>query len=211
MRGALPRTLLALVSLVLGGATPSCVMVDDPSANGEIFSAALGLRRMESGSAWAPNDDLPAVALGYQVGPPGSQLAWDFGLRYAGADGSRRTAGGAQPIETEMVDATVGGMLFLASPPSLVLPYAGAGVALIWAGADLLRGGQLVDDQDGTFGGYFRAGFLVRFDASISAPPARDGLIGLDLTVIAAPNLSFLGDARPAGSATLSLLFGYRF
>ncbi|MBC8329805.1 MAG: hypothetical protein H8E31_13780 [Planctomycetes bacterium] len=204
----LPRTLAACALLAAAVACSSVPLQplaqeQDGAEAGEVFNALVGMRRMERGSDWSPNDDLGQVGLNYLQGGLGSPWRWDFGLRYAADQAKRSVAGAAESLETHLVDLSVGPLLLIPGWARGFQPYAGAGVVLAWMDSDFRRKGVLLQDQDGTLGVYARGGFWLDFQ------PHEH--IGLDLMWIGAGEADFAGEARRSHSWTVSLLFGYRF
>ena len=195
--------LSACASPPVGGAAGAPAQAVSGAESGQVFQALVGMRRMEQGSDWAPNDDLGQGGLQYLRGAPASPWRWDFNMRYAADPSMRSVAGSAETLETHLVDLSVGPLLLLPSFARGFQPYAGAGAVLLWMDSDFRRKGQLLQDQDGSLGAYARAGFWIDFQ------PHEH--IGLDLTWIGAADADIAGEDRRSHSWSLSLVFGYRF
>lgn len=161
----------------------------------------LGAREVRQRAAWEPVDDPYEIGFNVRTPVPGSRfLNFDFGGRYAFDKAER----GATTFETQLYQLDGGMLLSFAEPGSLVQPYVGLGMALLFFDNEI-RGDSIdtVRDRNAVLGRYLRGGLAVEFR------PAQ--LIGLEIRYTDGDDTTYNGLEIPVEAVSVSLTFGARF
>jgi len=162
----------------------------------------FGAREVRQRAAWDPVDDPYEIGFNVRTPVPGSRfLNFDFGGRYAFDKAER----GLDTFETQLYQLDGGFVLALAEPGSIVQPFVGLGMALLFFDNEI-RGEVAEDtirDRNAVLGRYLRAGMAVEFR------PAQ--LIGVEVRYTDGDNTTYNGVEIPVEAVSIALTFGARF
>ena len=170
--------------------------------DGGQFNALIGQRSLDDGGAWGDLSEQLAVGANFVFGPRDALLNWDWGLHYAFDETSLGIGSGATNARAETVESTLGVVHMARFGSQTVVPYAGAGLSLLYAQTEALAGGA-VDASDWSFGVYARAGLLVRFRGADH--------IGFDVRYLTGTTLDLAGSDVSADALVVSVVFGNQF
>ena len=160
----------------------------------------LGLRDVQDDEAWDPTDDHLDVGVTVRTPiPSASRAAFDLGVRY-GYDEATRAGG---EIESQIIELDAGLLFAFADPGTLVQPYVGAGLALVFVDNETSIDTTTTRERESALGHYLRTGLAIEFR------PAQ--LVGLELRYLDGDDVQLGGRNVDLEAYTVALIFGARF
>jgi hypothetical protein len=139
------------------------------------------------------------IASGGEMLPGATRAAFDLGARY-GYDESER---GTTEIESQIIELDAGLLFAFADPGTLVQPYVGAGLALVFVDNETTVDTDTTREREAALGRYLRTGLAVEFR------PAQ--LVGLELRYLDGDDVRLGGRDISLEAYTVALTFGARF
>jgi len=212
-----PRTAARLLPLLACAALSGCLSeravnsrwgprVDDSLARDMVvvqpfqLDVHLGLRDVQDDEAWEPVDDHLDVGVTIRTPiPSATRAAFDLGVRY-GYDESER---GTTEVESQIIELDAGLLFAFADPGTLVQPYVGAGLALVFVDNETTVDTAATREREAALGRYLRTGLAVEFR------PAQ--LVGLELRYLDGDDVQLDGRDIALEAYTVALTFGARF
>ena len=196
--GALWRRSRSWAGIFVLLAASSCAATrQEPSRSPErpetLFGVLLGGRSLDDEVAW---DEIESpVVLGFEGGNVGAPLGYEFGISLA-ADST--TEAGVD-VTDRFLELFAGGRAIFGE--GKVLPYLGAGIALVAAEVEGESGGFSTSDDDGSVGLYGHGGVLLKVGSSF--------YLGLDARVLTGTELEIFGIETDADYAQLAAVFAW--
>lgn len=183
----------------LGAQRGSYHLAGDPPYQLDVH---LGLREFADERAWAPLED--QLDVGVTVRTPirtSRVLHFDLGGRYGYDDAES----GGDRLEAQTYELDVGLLFALGSPGTLLQPYVGAGLALIYVDTEFERAvaTETERNRDSVIGHYLRGGLSVEFR------PAQ--LIGIEVRAVNGDEATTESGFASIEAYTVAITFGARF
>lgn len=158
-----------------------------------LFGVLAGGRSLDDDVAW---EDLESpVMLGVEGGNVGRPLGYEVGLSIAGD--STDVAG--VDVSNRFLELSAGGRLIFGE--GTVLPYLGAGLALVMVEIEAEDGGLTASDDDVTPGFYGHGGILFRVGERFH--------LGLDARLMMGTEVDLVGIESDADYAQLAAVFAW--
>ncbi|MEM1449295.1 MAG: hypothetical protein AAF957_26320 [Planctomycetota bacterium] len=178
------------------------------------FDAVLGTRKLEDEAAWAPLGEQAEFGISFQTPFLGTRsearldladyFDWDVSIRFA-YDDARVTP----PMATDSVSVgsrtwdVGGGLLFVPfAERTMLQPYVGGGVALLFTDVRWLDGSNVRSDTGAVLAGYLRGGLRIQL--------TKGRYFGADARWVS-DGADVDGVGASASSLALSFLFGASF
>jgi len=190
----------ACLFLVLAGLLASCAATarqegapSESARPDSLFGVLLGGRSLDDEVAW---DEIESpIVLGFEGGNVGAPLGYEFGLSVAGDS----TDEAGVDVYDRFLEVSFGARALFGS--GRVIPYLGAGVALVWAEVEGDSGGFTTSDDDVSGGLYGHGGVLF--------PVGDEFWLGLDARLLTGTELDIFGIETDADYGQLALVFAW--
>lgn len=158
-----------------------------------LWGVLLGGRSLDDEVAW---DDIESpIVFGFEGGNVGAPLGYELGFSFA-ADST--TVAGVD-VTDRFLELFAGGRLIFGE--GKLLPYLGAGVALVAAEVEGESGGFSTSDDDGSLGFYGHGGLLLRVGSSF--------YLGLDARALTGTELDIFGIETDADYVQVAAVFAW--
>ena len=164
----------------------------------------FGVRQLEDDDSWDPLDEQGYLGVELAIGPPTAFVQGQFGLHYGFDDGTLPDGMGDHVhLHHYTWELTAGVVKVVRVPGTMLRPYLGAGVSLLYEDAALWTGTERFHDDDFGFGLYARAGLLVEF--------ALGRYAGIDVRRLMETDTDISGLTEDADATYVSVVLGYSF